>query len=333
VIELLETILICLIAFVFLSAAWAPLGTLGWWAGWFDRDRGLEEAAEKWRSLAAATPPAEAVHFAIFLTGVAATGGETVLPQDRPFLERLRAQAPGYIVVDDVFPYSVDNVGLMGPRRFGRIWNWVNGRVRINPTTLLRWPINFHNLMHVAVSADRRYGPVYNLGVAAGILLALARHGYRRDHKEPITLIGSSGGAQISLGAATYLRRVLDVPLQVIAIGGAMSDDVGLYALDRLDSFYGTRDRVPSIVASLFPGRWRIFPWSPWNRALAQGKISMKAIGPMRHDQRENYFDPETLLPSGQSYADHTAEEVTAAMDAFRRSLASPNAGKGHGTP
>lgn len=329
-IEVLSTILICVIAFVFLSAAWAPLGALGWWAGWFDRDRGLLAAAEEWRSLPRETAPTEAGHFAVFLTGVAAVDGEIVLPQDRPFLECLRAHAPGYIVVDDVFPYSVDNVGLMGKRRFGRIWDWVNGRVSENPTTVVRWPINFHNLMHVAVSADRRYGPVYNLGVAAEILVALARHGYRPERKEPITLIGSSGGAQISLGAATYLRRLLDVPLQVVTIGGAMSDDIGLFAVDRLDSFYGTQDRVPTIVACLFPGRWPIFPWSPWNRALAEGKIRQKAIGPMRHDLRENYFDPHTHLPSGQSYVDHTAEEVAAAMDAFRRSLVSGNAGKGH---
>jgi hypothetical protein len=330
VIELLSMIFICLIAFVFLSAAWAPLGALGWWAGWFDRDRGLLAAAEEWRSLPRATAPAEAGRFAVFLTGVAAIDGKTVLPQDRPFLECLRAHAPEYIVVDDVFPYSVDNVGLMGKRRFGRIWNWVNGQVSANPTTLVRWPINFHNLMHVAVSADRRYGPVYNLGVAAEILVALAHHGYRPERNEPITLIGSSGGAQIALGAATYLRRLLDVPLQVVTIGGAMSDDIGLFAVDRLDSFYGTQDPVPTIVARLYPGRWPIFPWSPWNRALAEGKIRQKAIGPMRHDQRENYFDPETQLPSGQSYADHTAEEVAAAMEGFRRSLAPVPAAKGH---
>ncbi len=320
-IAVLRTVLIALLALFFLSAAWAPIETLGWWAGWFDRERGLLAEAAEWRLLPEAAGATTTAHFAVFLTGVAAIGGETILPQDRPFLARLHDLATGSIIVDDVFPYSVDNVGLIAERRFGRFWRWVNQFVVANPTTPLRWPINFHNLMHVAVSTDRRYGPVYNLGVAAGILLALARHGYRLDRKEPITLIGSSGGAQIALGAARYLRRLLDAPLHVVAIGGAMSDDVGILAVDRLDDLYGTRDRIPALVAFLYPGRWPIFPWSPWNRALARGTIHRKAIGPMRHDRRENYFDPHAYLRTGQSYADRTAEEVASAMANFRHSL------------
>lgn len=321
-IAVLRTILISLLALVFLSAAWAPIETLGWWAGWFNRDRSLLAEAAQLLSLPRVTTPDTARHFAVFLTGVGGISGDTVLPQDRPFLDRLRVHASESIIVDDVFPYSVANVGLTAERRFGRLWRWLNGLVQANPTTPLRWPINFHNLVHVTVSADRRYGPVYNLGVAAGIVLGLARHGYHLERKEPITLIGSSGGAQIALGAATYLRHLLDAPLQVISIGGTMSDDVGIFAVDRLDHLYGTRDRIPAIVACLYPGRWPFLPWSPWNRALAQGKIIRKAIGPMRHDRRENYFDPNAYLPTGQSYADRTAEEVTAAMTAFLRSLA-----------
>jgi hypothetical protein len=321
VIALLGTVLAGLLALLFVSAAWAPLETLGWWAGWFDRDRGLLAEAAQLRSVPqAATPTAH--HFAVFLTGVAAISGETVLPQDRPFLAQLRTHAPASVIIDDVFPYSVDNVGLIEERRFGRFWRWLNGRVQAHPTTPLRWPINFHNLVHVAVSADRRYGPIYNIGVTAGILLALARHGYRLDSRAPITLIGSSGGAQIALGAATYLRRLLGAPLQVIAIGGTMSDDVGVFAVDRLDDLYGTRDRVPVIVACLYPGRWPLLRWSPWNRARAQGKIVRRAIGPMRHDRRENYFDPDTYLPSGESYADRTAAGVADAMASFLLSLA-----------
>ena len=44
---------------------------------------------------------------------------------------------------------------------------------------------------------------------------------------EPITLIGYSGGAQVALGAVTYLKYALDAPIEVISISGVVSGNNG----------------------------------------------------------------------------------------------------------
>jgi len=63
-----------------------------------------------------------------------------------------------------------------------------------NPASLFGYLVNIRNVLVVAVSADKRYGPIYNLGIAQVMYQALIRHGYQPDSGVPITLIFSGGG-------------------------------------------------------------------------------------------------------------------------------------------
>jgi hypothetical protein len=175
---------------------------------------------------------------------------------------------------------------------------------------------SLRNTLEVLVSADSRYGPVYSLGVAKEILIGLTRHGYRIEDGVPVTLIGSSGGGQVAVGATRYLSRVIRPPLHVVSLAGVVADDPGIDAAGQIDHLYGSKDTTPTRYAALFPGRWPLIRWSRWNRAVARGVIRVQLIGPMVHSGPGSYFDPESTLPDGVSYRDHTVEIVMSAIEA-----------------
>ena len=66
------------------------------------------------------------------------------------------------------------NRALTGQRTFARIWRWILAR-KIAGRKLVGFLINVRNLWQVVVSADRRYGPMYNEGSAELFLAGLAR--------------------------------------------------------------------------------------------------------------------------------------------------------------
>jgi hypothetical protein len=305
------------LALLIIAAVAAPLEALGWWAGWFGRDRNLETAKQQF--LAAATDAApvasDAEHFLVYLTGIGSATGAELMPEEMPLIEYLEAHLPRTVLVHDIFPYSVLNEGLTGERIFSKFWKYQD-RVRTekhNP--LLGFLINIRNLFQVAVSADSRYGPVYHLGVAKEILLNLLRHGYRPGSGVPVTLMGSSGGGQVALGVVPYLALALHAPIRVVSLGGVMSGDPGgAKYVTKIEHLGGSKDPVPKLVRYAFPARWPIIKWSEWNKAVAQGKYAEEIIGPMTHTGPKSYFDANSFLPDGQSYMERAGEAVVAAI-------------------
>ena len=83
---------------------------------------------------------------------------------------------------------------------------------------LLAATINIRNILIVSVAADQRYGPIYNQGTAQIIHNSLLCYGYQPGM--PVTLIGYSGGGQMAVGAAPYLRRSLKAPIELISLSG-----------------------------------------------------------------------------------------------------------------
>jgi hypothetical protein len=130
-----------------------------------------------------------------------------------------------------------------------------------------------------------------------------------------VTLLGWSGGGQIALGTATFLKRMLGAPIRVVSVGGVMSNDPGIDSLEHLYHFYGDKDPVQGLGGKVFAGRWPMFPQSRWNRALSDGRIQMESLGPLAHNGSGNYFDPETLLDDGRSCAEVTVAAVTRVLN------------------
>ena len=303
------TLLIGVLALFLISAALAPLDSLSWWAGWFGSRSELEDTQRSLPSEPMTTTSASS-HYLVYLSGIGAIGGDVLAPEEEMLLDALEVQLPYTKVIRDVFPYSVTNVGLTSQRVFGGLWRWIMRQRLINPETLLGFLINIRNLFQVAVSADQRYGPIYNFGVAKEIARSLQRAGYPANSGTPVTLLGWSGGGQISLGAATYLSRMIKAPLRIISLGGVLSSDPGLRAIDHLYHLYGDKDTVQQFGAVLFSGRWQTSVGSPWNRALAQNKLSFICLGPIKHNGQDHYLDTEKRLSDGQTYADKTISTI-----------------------
>jgi hypothetical protein len=122
-----------------------------------------------------------------------------------------------------------------------------------------------------------------------------------------VVLIGYSGGAQVCLGASTYLKPALSVAPTIISLGGVVGSDRGLDSMDRLYHLYGSGDVEQKLPAFFLPSRWPLARSSRWNRALAGGRVRRILLGDMIHTGPKGYLDPDSHSPDGQSYLDATA--------------------------
>ena len=165
---------------------------------------------------------------------------------------------------------------------------------------------------------DPRYGPIYNAGGARSLYAALVNHGYVAASGAPVVLIGYSGGAQVCLGAATYLKPALGAPLTVISLGGAVGSDRGLESVDRMYHLYGSDDLEQKLPAVLLPSRWSLARRSRWNRALADGRLRYVPLGGMIHTGPKGYLDPDSHAPDGRSFLDVTAAEMLEIVERSR---------------
>jgi hypothetical protein len=309
--NLLFLVSIALVALL-VMAVLAPLDSLGWWAGW--RTRKADERVAP-RHDPDDVLPAEAERYVVYLSGIGKASGRWSFPEETDFIARLKAELPGTVVIDDVFPYGTTFRGLEEERFFNVLWGFVNNRLLRRPTATVGWLVNIRNIFQVAVSVDHRYGPFYNLGAAESVIEALKAHGYRVGSGRPVTMIGYSGGAQVSIGAATYLAQMLAAPIPVITIGGVMSADPGCVWVQHLDYLYGADDAMDRIGKIAFAGRWPVMKQSPWNRMLGEEKITVTPMGPMAHNGPLGYFSSEPL-PNGRPRVEET---VSAVRDAILR--------------
>jgi hypothetical protein len=302
-----------------LSLALAPIESLGWWAGWLAPEAEPHSEVEPPPAPATPTGP-QPQCFVVFLSGIGAIAGDELLPHEIRFLDRLQTELPEARIVRDVFPYAPSGRELLTGQR---VFTWFWRRVldwRLNGTRLLPAILNVRNLFQVLVSADDRYGPLYGFGIAGIVRDRLAAAGYDPSRETPVVLLGSSGGGQISVGAATYLADALGAPPAIVTIGGVMCSDRGVEVSAWLTSLYGSRDRVYALGRAAFPGRWPIAGGSFWNEARRDGRLVEREIGAMAHSGAGGYLDP-ALRPDGPAFLDVTVEAVAGAI---RDGLAAP---------
>jgi hypothetical protein len=287
----------------------APFESLGWWAGWTKRE--LRQVAP----LGEISPAQESADlYIVYLTAIGGISAD-LSSRERRFLDRLEEAMPGKVVIiDDVFPFSVNNNPLNGERTLSWLWQHMHNSRLGGKASGFAVFIFLRNLFQVAVSGDPRYGPIYNFGVARELTRSLIEHGYPPHSGIPIAVMGWSGGGQIAVGVAPYLHEALQAPVYVVSIGGVISDDPGLDKVEHLYHLQSSKDRFPRISEVLYPGRWRVMRHSHWYRAEEAGRISVIDPGPMRHTGDGDYLDRRTILPNGQSNLDRTVEVITAAL-------------------
>jgi len=252
----------------------------------------------------------------IYLSGIGHISSTYSTRYEDAFLAAIAAQVPDLAIIADVFPFSAQNQSMTSERVLGGFWGWVSaqrkGRLKFAADLIL-----IRNILYTAVSADQRYGPIYNYSVATLLLQSLLRQGYRLGSGAPVTLLGYSGGGQIALATAGYLKTTLRVPVQVISLGGVVDAHPAIDRIDTLSHLYGTKDAWQRFGQAIFPARWPIAAWSRWNRAVASGKIMIICAGPMVHEGRHSYLDDTAMLASGQSYMAHTTEIIAKLVRQF----------------
>jgi hypothetical protein len=247
--------------------------------------------------------------YIIFLTGVGDYSTDQLTPGEKTFLDRLEQAQPGCVTVRDVFPYSAANQDLAAGRWLTPLWQVAEqGEGWLKNADLL---IKIRNLWRFALSADDRYGSIYNQGIASAMLDRMnATHPISETQEIQIVLIGTSGGAQVALGAVPYLKDWLNVPVTVISAGGTFGGTVGFQQVDRVYHLRGDRDWVITIPNWLFPSRW---PWtigSPLNRARQQGRYQVLNSGSHSHDGEDGYFGQAIEPESQKPYVELTLQLV-----------------------
>lgn len=305
-----------LIALLF-AAFLAPLEALGWWAGWYG------DAVEEMQNPGVVGRPTAYVgtinRYVIYLDGIG-QATDSYLPDVEEFLNQLETRLPqDVLLVRGIMPYSAINRTLIdSDRPLSWLWRAADnlqvlhyGSVMGTLTSII---INIRNILSVAVSADKRYGPIYNQGIAQVIYNSLMYHGYEPGSRTPITFIGFSGGAQISLGAVPFLKQTLGSPIEVISIAGVFSGSTNVLELDHLYHYVGDRDIMERIGAIMFPKRWKIFFLSYWNRAKRKGKVTIMSLGNVGHNGTGSPIDDTQFLPDGRSYLQQTLDLITAIL-------------------
>ena len=299
-------IAISLIALL-IAALLSPLEALGWWAGWYKSE--LDTSFQDFSQIA--TPLRYIERYIVYLDGINQDEFE-YLENVEVFLEQLAQMLPNQVILGkQIMAYSVLNQSLVDrDRPLDFLWRWVDWRSDNYSRGLLDFFVNLRNVLIVAVSADRRYGPIYNQGSAQVILNSLLRNGYQIGSGIPVTLLGYSGGAQISAGAAAYLRKAIAAPIDLISLGGVISGNNGYSHLRSVYHLTSKKDSVELLGPLLFPGRRRLFFWSNWNRAKRLGKVKIISMGEMTHNGVNGYLDARAILPDGRSHLSYTLDII-----------------------
>jgi hypothetical protein len=282
----------------------SPFESLSWWAGWVSEDEPAKGSAPAAQGQPPATGP-RPDRYIVFLPGVGAMGTE-VDPWEQRLVDRLHDGLRGDVILSGLFPFTVRDDTLTEHRRTAWFWRWLAG-VRERRPSLVARLIDWRNLTQVFVSMDPRYGPIFNKGVEENLSEVLHEQGYPDGSGVPITLIGYSGGAQISLGASLYLAHEFGAPVSVISLGGVLGDDPALATVEHLYHLWGTKDAEAGLAMLVVPPRWPIARRSRWNQALAAKRITQTCLGTMVHTGPKGYLDDDTRAPDGRSYLEITA--------------------------
>ena len=293
----------------------SPVGTIIWWVGQSAESLGLKKTPPQILSsnnanLEARKSSPQLNCYIIFLPGVGDFSGDELTRGEAFFLKSLVENHPQCVAVGDIFPYSASNKSLGGERLLAPFWRFAE-HAKSGPIAGNIF-IKIRNLWRFAISLDYRYGQAYNQGIANVIMERMnAKYPILQVPQKPlkVILIGTSGGAQVALGATHYLKQWLKAEITVVSVGGVFSGEHGFADADRIFHFRGTRDSIEDIGGIVFPTRWYWFVTSPFNQARLQGRYAEALSGPHKHDGNDGYFG-ENRAADGKKYVDITLDKI-----------------------
>ncbi|XZN93259.1 MAG: hypothetical protein ACM65M_10720 [Microcoleus sp.] len=292
----------------------SPVGTIIWWLGQNAESLGLKKTPP-------ALLPSKNINieqskssplncYIVFLPGVGDFSGDELTRGEAFFLKSLVKSHPQCVAVGDIFPYSASNKSLGGERLLAPFWRFAE-HAKSGPIAGDIF-IKIRNLWRFAISLDYRYGQAYNQGIANVIIERMnAKYLISQAPEKPlkVILIGTSGGAQVALGATHYLKQWLKGEITVVSVGGVFSGENGFADADRIFHFRGSRDSIEDIGGIVFPSRWYCFVGSPFNQARLENRYAEALSGPHKHDGDDGYFG-ENRVAGEETYVDITLEKV-----------------------
>lgn len=234
---------------------------------------------------------------------------DNLTEEESNFVDRVIEDHPNCVSVRDVYPYSAANEGLVGERFMAPLWNAISQSDGLAYTV-----INIRNIWRMALSADPRYGTVYNRGTASAIVdrMNAAHPVPPANQRINVIVMSTSGGAQVAVAAVSYLDDWLNAQVVAISIGGVFAGRDGFDQAAGVYHLYGTEDWIDDIGRIIFPSRWRWVFGSAFNRARREGRYQAIETGPHEHDGDRGYFGEETVSVEGPKYIDLTLEELNA---------------------
>jgi hypothetical protein len=161
-----------------------------------------------------------------------------------------------------------------------------NGLVQLLAAAL----VQANNVIKVGISSDRRYGPILNYELALKICLRLVEVGFRRDGSSELVLLGYSGGGEMAMGVADYLRRICGVPVRIISFCGVFSGNQVIDDVAGITTIVGSHDPVAAFGRVAYPGRSPLLPLSNWNKTIRTGLVRRPVIDGMNHNGQRGPF-------------------------------------------
>ena len=263
------------------------------WEGWLD---GLPAPEELFN--APAPPPAQLSvrRYVVYLDGIHQCERDHP-PRVAAFLELLERQLPADTqLLRGLETYTVMPVALREDTGSSWFWRRVFALQEHHPYGLVQLVcavlVQANNVIKVGISSDRRYGPILNYELALKIALRLADAGFYPGQGCELVLLGYSGGGEMAMGVADYLRRICRSPVRIITVCGVFSANQVLDAVDQITTVVGTADPVAAFGRIAYPGR---LPWmvlSNWNQALRDGLVRRRVIPGMSHNGKQGPFAP-----------------------------------------
>ena len=269
------------------------VGQFAFWEGWIG---GLQEPAQLFASeekRARANGSARS-HYVVYLDGIHQHASEHP-PRITAFLSLLeQALGPHTRLLTGIEAYTVLPVGLAEDPGTAWFWRRLFTLQEQNPSALVQvlagMLVQANNVIKVGISSDRRYGPIINVEQALKVAERLADLGFHPSSGSPITLLGYSGGGEMAMGMADYLRRICRSPVRIITFCGVFSGNQELARVEGITTVVGTRDPLQLVGRITFPGRSPLLPYTRWNKAVHSGAVRHTLIPGMTHNGNQGPF-------------------------------------------
>ena len=327
------------VVLVAIAGIYSLVSQFAFWEGWL---KGLPRPAEFFAQAnqelsQSLGPPAVGVpspygRYLVYLDGI------HQVQRDHPpliteFLDTLEAGLPAHTcLVRGLETYTVMPGALIDD--VGSTWFWQ--RVFALQEHHRSWLVQLlcavliqgNNVIKVGISSDRRYGPILNYELALKISLRLGELGYVPGRE--LVLLGYSGGGEMALGVADYLRRICHAPVRIVTCCGVFSGNQVLEGVESIHMLVGSRDPVASLGPLAYPGRSPLLPLSNWNKAKRQGFVQQVRIPGMSHNGSIGPFAPKYRLKVIQAILAILEGSIAEPAERGWNSAGTPEAFVGH---